>query len=304
MLKYLRRCKMKIEANSLTDTKELANGVKIPVIGFGTWQSKNGDEAYDAVKWALKVGYRHIDTAATYGNEKSVGLAIKDSGIDRDQLFVTTKLWNSQRDSYDHVLQAFQDSLTRLQLDYVDLYLIHWPVPTEYRDRWQKINADTWRAMEEIYRSGKAKAIGISNFQPKHIQELQKTWEITPMVNQIFLNPGDPQPELVKYNQSLKILTEAYSPLGTGNLLHQPIIEEIAKEHHKSIAQVLIRWSLESDFVPLPKSTHEKYIQENAQVFDFELTDADHEKLNSLTGKTAQHEDPDNFDFVKPIPFL
>lgn len=295
---------MKIEADSLTDTKELVNGVKIPIIGFGTWQSQNGAEAYNAVKWALAAGYRHLDTAAVYGNEKSVGQAIKDSQISRDELFVTTKLWNSQRDTYEHVLQAFQDSLQRLQLDYVDLYLIHWPVPTEYHERWQQVNADSWRAMEEIYRSGKAKAIGISNFQPNHIHELQKTWEIAPMVNQIFLNPGDPQTELVKLNQDLQILTEAYSPLGTGNLLHQEVIEEIAHNHRKSVAQILIRWSLEAGFVPLPKSTHEKYIQENTQVFDFELTFEDHQKLNALAGKTAQHENPDSFDLIKPLPFL
>lgn len=295
---------MKIEADSLTDTKELVNGVKIPIIGFGTWQSQNGAEAYNAVKWALAAGYRHLDTAAVYGNEKSVGQAIKDSQISRDELFVTTKLWNSQRDTYEHVLQAFQDSLQRLELDYVDLYLIHWPVPTEYHERWQQVNADSWRAMEEIYRSGKAKAIGISNFQPHHIRELQKTWEIAPMVNQIFLNPGDPQTELVKLNQDLQILTEAYSPLGTGNLLHQEVIEEIAHNHRKSVAQILIRWSLEAGFVPLPKSTHEKYIQENTQVFDFELTFEDHQKLNALAGKTAQHENPDSFDLIKPLPFL
>lgn len=295
---------MKIEADSLTDTKELVNGVKIPIIGFGTWQSQNGAEAYNAVKWALAAGYLHLDTAAVYGNEKSVGQAIKDSQISRDELFVTTKLWNSQRDTYEHVLQAFQDSLQRLQLDYVDLYLIHWPVPTEYHERWQQVNADSWRAMEEIYRSGKAKAIGISNFQPHHIRELQKTWEIAPMVNQIFLNPGDPQTELVKLNQDLQILTEAYSPLGTGNLLHQEVIEEIAHNHRKSVAQILIRWSLEAGFVPLPKSTHEKYIQENTQVFDFELTFEDHQKLNALAGKTAQHENPDSFDLIKPLPFL
>lgn len=295
---------MKIEADSLTDTKELVNGVKIPIIGFGTWQSQNGAEAYNAVKWALAAGYRHLDTAAVYGNEKSVGQAIKDSQISRDELFVTTKLWNSQRDTYEHVLQAFQDSLQRLELDYVDLYLIHWPVPTEYHERWQQVNADSWRAMEEIYRSGKAKAIGISNFQPNHIHELQKTWEIAPMVNQIFLNPGDPQTELVKLNQDLQILTEAYSPLGTGNLLHQEVIEEIAHNHRKSVAQILIRWSLEAGFVPLPKSTHEKYIQENTQVFDFELTFEDHQKLNALAGKTAQHENPDSFDLIKPLPFL
>ncbi|BDR59058.1 2,5-diketo-D-gluconic acid reductase [Xylocopilactobacillus apicola] len=287
-----------------TDYYQLANGVKIPVVGFGTWQSANGKEAYNAVKWALESGYRHLDTAAVYGNEESVGKAIKDSGIKREDIFLTTKLWNSQRGSYDNVLRAFEDSLTRLDQDYVDLYLIHWPVPTEFEDRWEQVNAETWRAMEEIYQSGRAKAIGVSNFRAKHLSELQKTWQIAPMVNQIFLNPGDPETELVKLNQKLGILTEAYSPLGTGNLLNNPVVQEVAQAHHKSGAQVLIRWCLENNYLPLPKSIHEEYIQDNAKVFDFSLTESDHQKLASLAGTTPQHHDPDHLDLLKEIHFL
>lgn len=295
---------MKIKAESLSDYYKLSNGVEIPVVGFGTWQSLDGDQAYNAVKWALKAGYRHIDTAAIYGNEVSVGKAIKDSGIKREDLFVTTKLWNSQRTSYDDVLRAANDSLTKLDLDYIDLYLIHWPVLTDHQSEWQKINANSWRAMEHIYESKQARSIGVSNFRENHLLELQKTWQEVPMVNQIFLNPGDPETGVVELNEKLGILTEAYSPLGTGKLLHNPVIEEVAKSHHKSVSQILIRWSLEKGFLPLPKSTHENYIKENAEVFDFSLSSEEHDKLRGLVGKTDQHVNPDTIQLLKNLPFL
>ncbi|BDR55843.1 aldo/keto reductase [Xylocopilactobacillus apis] len=295
---------MKISAKSIADTYTLSNKVEIPIIGFGTWQTKNGQEAYDSVKWALSSGYRHIDTAAIYKNEISVGQAIHDSNIKREDLFITTKLWNSQRESYDNVLRAFNDSLVRLKLDYVDLYLIHWPVSIEFSHDWHKVNAETWRAMEDIYKSGRARAIGISNFRENHILELKKTWEIAPMVNQIFLNPGDPETDLVKMNQELGILTEAYSPLGTGKLLHNPILEKISAAHYKTVPQILIRWSLEQGYLPLPKSTHERYIKSNIEVFDFELSSQDYAQLETLAGKTDQHQNPDTFNLYRPLPFI
>ncbi|MCI1857985.1 MAG: aldo/keto reductase [Sporolactobacillus sp.] len=295
---------MHIAAHRLTDTYTLTNGVEIPVVGFGTWQSANGEEAYRAVSWALEAGYRHIDTAAEYLNEESVGNAIKDSGVPREELFVTTKLWNEQRRSYDASLQAFNDSLTRLGLDYVDLYLIHWPEPADAHDRWQKLNADSWRAMEKIYRDGRARAIGVSNFRENHLDELTKTQSIAPMVNQIFLNPGDQEKGLTAYNQAHHILTEAYSPLGTGQLLQLPELSEMARRHHKSVPQLLIRWSLEKGFLPLPKSVHKDYIEANTDVFDFELDDDDLAKLAAFDGKTAQHTDPQQFDYRHDLPFL
>jgi diketogulonate reductase-like aldo/keto reductase len=295
---------MQISAKSLTDTYTLNNGVEIPVVGFGTWQSADGDEAYQAVRWALEAGYRHIDTACEYLNEESVGKAIKDSGVAREDLFVTTKLWNYQRKSYDDTLHAFEDSLTRLGLDYVDLYLIHWPIPIEYSDRWQQLNADSWRAMEKIYHDGRAKAIGVSNFREKHLDELAKTQTVAPMVNQIFLNPGDQEKSLVAYDQEHNLLTEAYSPLGTGQLLHVPELAKIAEKHGKSVPQILIRWSLEKGYLPLPKSVHKAYIQANTEVFDFELDDDDLALLAKLDGKGAQHQDPDTNTYRHAVPFL
>lgn len=295
---------MLIKANKLTDSYTLANNNEIPVIGFGTWQSANGEEAYNAVKWALEAGYRHLDTAAVYGNETSVGQAIKDSGIDREDLFITTKLWNYQRNSYDDTLHAFSDSLTRLGLSYVDLYLIHWPEPIEYRDHWQKLNADSWQAMETIYQDGRAHAIGVSNFRQKHLDELFKTAKVAPMVNQIFLNPGDQEKSIVGYNKAHQILTEAYSPLGTGNLLKNAAIAKIAAKHDRSAAQILIRWNLEHGYLPLPKSTHKEFIQSNADVFDFQLDDEDHLALDQLDGQEKQHTDPHEHNFHKTVAFL
>lgn len=292
-----------IDKHSLTDTYTLTNGVKIPVIGFGTWQSKPED-AYNAVKWALAAGYRHIDTAAVYGNEEAVGRAIIDSGVPRKELFVTTKLWNEQRGSYDAVLSAFQDSLTRLGLDYVDLYLIHWPEPAAHHNDWQHLNAETWRAMEHIYHLGKARAIGVSNYMERHLNELAKTQKTPPMVNQIFLNPYAPQPELTAYNSAHGMLNEAYSPLGTGELLKDETLTAVAKKHNKSTAQILVRWSLEQGFLPLPKSIHEDYIKANADVFDFALDDDDMQKIGALAGKGRQQDDPSKFTFQKQIPAL
>lgn len=282
--------------SSLTDSYTLNNGVKIPGIGFGTWQSADGDEAYQAVLDALKSGYRHIDTAAIYGNESSVGRAIADSKIDRQDLFVTSKLWNNVR-GYDETLAALDESLNKLGLEYLDLYLIHWPNPIDYRANWAEMNAETWRAMEAAYRSGKVRAIGISNFQVQHLEALLKTAEIKPMVNQLFINPSDLENSIVELNQQHEILTEAYSPLGTGRLLATPAILNLADRLGKSPAQIAIRWSLQHGFLPLPKSTHKKYIEQNTQVFDFELSDADMRTLDTLNGTIGTHIDPDTTDF-------
>lgn len=283
---------------SLNDTYTLSNGVKIPVIGFGTWQAPDGDVAYQSVRSALDNGYRHIDTAAIYGNEVSVGRAIADSGIARHELFITTKLWNDAHD-YDSARQAFQTSLDRLGLDYVDLYLIHWPNPKHLRqnNQWEIGNAEAWRAMEDIYQAGKARAIGVSNFQISDLKSLEKHQSIAPMVNQNFLNPSDQQSELVQYNQQHNILNEAYSPLGTGKLLSNPVIENIAQKYNKSVAQILIRWSLDKGFLPLPKSTHADYIKANTDVFDFSLSSDDIQHLDNLSGSAGLHLDASQADF-------
>ncbi|GEK65825.1 2,5-diketo-D-gluconic acid reductase [Leuconostoc mesenteroides subsp. sake] len=285
---------------SLVDTYKLTNGIEIPIIGFGTWQSANGTEAYQSVRWALEAGYRHIDTAAVYGNEDSVGRAIKDSGIPRDELFVTTKLWNDAH-TYERAIQALDTSLSKLGLDYVDLYLIHWPNPAalqkQGKDAWIDANADTWCALEDEYKIGKTTAIGVSNFQIEHLEALAKTQTIAPMVNQNFLNPSDNQQELVDYDKDHGMLNEAYSPLGTGKLVDLPQVVSLSEKYNKSVPQILIRWSLDKGFLPLPKSTHETYIKANADVFDFALTSAEIESLDSLTGVGGFHTDASSADF-------
>ena len=282
--------------NSLEDTYTLNNGVKIPIIGFGTWQTPDGDVAEHAVESALNAGYRHIDTAAAYGNEESVGEALKRSGVNRHDLFITTKLWNADH-GYRSAKAAIDRSLQNLKVDYLDLYLIHWPNPVDMRDHWAEANAESWRAMEEAVQAGKIRAIGVSNFRKRHLDELLKTAEIKPAVNQIMLNPSDLQPDVVKVNNELKLLSEAYSPLGTGGLLGNETVNEIANEVGKSPAQVLIRWSLEHGFLPLPKSVHDKYIRANAEVFDFNLSSEQMNKLDSLHGVSGLATDPDTASF-------
>lgn len=282
--------------NSLTDTYKLNNGVEIPVIGFGTWQTPNGQVAEESVLAALNSGYRHLDTAAAYGNEESVGAAIKKSGINRHELFVTTKLWNSDH-GYQNTKKAIDTSLEKLDLDYLDLYLIHWPNPAAMRDNWAELNAESWQAMEEAVQAGKIRAIGVSNFRKHHLDELLKTAEIKPAVNQNYLNPSDMQEDLVKYNDSLGILNEAYSPLGTGGLLSNEVVNGIAEKYGKSPAQILIRWSLNHNFLPLPKSVHPDYIKANADVFDFDIEPEDMKKLDGLHGAAKIANDPDEVDF-------
>lgn len=298
-----------VKAKKLTDTYTLNNGVKIPVIGFGTWQTPEGEEAYNSVMWALEAGYRHIDTAAVYGNEVSVGKAIHDGmkkfNIKREELFITTKMWNGQRGSYEDSKRCLRDSLSRLGLDYVDLYLIHWPTPFEFKDRdWVKLNNDSWRAMEDAYNSHKTRAIGVSNFQIRHLEPLMQNATIQPMVNQLFINPGDPEEEMIKFDKEHKILTEAYSPLGTGLLLKDPILAKVADRIHKTPAQVLIRWSLEKGLLPLPKSVHQDRIIQNTQVFDFSLTKEDMKELEALEKTHAKHREPESLTFYKKIEFL
>ena len=248
----------------------LSNNVSIPELGFGTWQTPNGDVAVSAVKKALEVGYRHIDTAQGYKNEDSVGQAIKESGIPREEIFLTTKLWNENH-SYDLVLSSFEESLKKLQTDYIDLFLIHWPNPVKFRDNWQSANAETWRAMEELYQAGKIKAIGVSNFLPHHFEELKKTATIFPMVNQIFLAPGELQKEVVSYCQEHNVLLEAYSPLGTGKIFDVPEMQEL--------------------------SVTPSRIEENLAVFDFELSDEDMQRIDQLDGVVGKATNPDTTGF-------
>ncbi len=275
------------------DTYRLSNGVNIPCIGFGTWQTPNGEVAVEAVKAAIRAGYTHIDTAQGYGNEESVGRAIRESGVKREELFITTKLVNDYH-SYDLVMTSFAESLKKLGLDYVDLFLIHWPNPLKYRDRWEEANAESWKAMEELYEAGKIRAIGISNFRKHHIDALLKTAKVRPVVNQIRLCPGETQDELVAYSRSQGMILEAYSPLGTGKIFEVPEMKRLAEKYKRSIAQVCIRWSLQQGYLPLPKSVTASRIEENIRVFDFELDEEDVKLISGLKGCVGLSGDPDN----------
>jgi diketogulonate reductase-like aldo/keto reductase len=281
---------------SLTDTFTLSNGVKIPCVGFGTWQTPDGDVAVSSVKAALKAGYRHIDTAAIYGNEESVGRAIKESGVPRKEIFLTTKLWNTEH-GYDSTLRAFEESARKLGTDYFDLYLIHWPNPVKFRDSWQQANADTWRAFEELYKAGKVRAVGISNFHERHIEPLLKTAAVSPQVNQIRLCPGNTQDAVVEYSRSKNMLLEAYSPLGVGKLIASPEIKVFADKYQRSAAQICIRWSLQRGYLPLPKSVTPERIESNTKIFDFEISAEDVEKIAVLTGIGGTDKNPDETDF-------
>ena len=270
----------------------LANGVQIPAVGLGTWQTPDDETGYQAVLSALKLGYRHIDTAQGYRNEDIVGRAVRDSGISREEVFITSKLDNPNH-GYDNTMRSFEETLQKLGTDYVDLFLIHWPNPLQYRSTWHQTNAETWKAFEELYHAGKIRAIGISNFRQHHIDELLKTAEIMPMVNQIRLCPGDTQDDLVNYCKERNILLEAYSPLGTGQIFKVPEMQALAEKYQKSIAQICIRWSLQNGFLPLPKSVTAERISENIDVFGFELSDDDVGLIAGLTGCVGLSKDPD-----------
>ncbi|MGX7060209.1 aldo/keto reductase [Vagococcus humatus] len=273
----------------------LSNGKTIPSIGFGTWQAEN-EVAKEAVKTAILSGYRHIDTAAAYKNEAGVGAGIIASGVSRDELFVTSKLWNTEH-SYKQAQAAIDTSLSELQLDYLDLYLIHWPNPIGYRDHWQEANLESWRAMEEAVLAGKIKSIGVSNFYPHHLDALLPHVKIRPVVNQIFLNPSDRQQAVVYYNQQHNLITEAYSPLGTGKMFTIKELQELATKYQRSVAQVVLRWSLQKGYLPLPKSVTTSRIKENLEVFDFELSAADMLIIDGLQGVAGVAKDPDIRDF-------
>lgn len=277
-------------------TYKLHNGVEIPCIGFGMWQTPSDEVGVDSVKSAIRAGYTHIDTAQAYRNEGCVGKAIRELGVNRSELFITTKLWNDCH-SYNLAMSSFEESLRLLGTDYVDLFLIHWPNPLLFRERWQEANAETWKAMEELYKDGKVRAIGISNFHPHHIDALLKTATVKPMVNQIRLCPGETQDDIVNYSRENGMILEAYSPLGTGKIFSVPEMQSLADKYGKSIAQICVRWSLQRGYLPLPKSVHAERIEENLKVFDFELSDEDVDMIAGLTGCVGLSGDPDQMPF-------
>lgn len=253
----------------------LNNGVEIPLVGLGVWKAKDGKETYDNVRWALDAGYRLIDTAFLYGNEASVGKAIKDSGIARSEVFVTTKLWNSDH-GYENTMKAFQRSLDTLGMDYVDLYLIHWPGPNA------ESYLDTWRAFEKLYAEKKVRAIGLSNFDPDQVQMVLDHCKVKPMVDQVELHPLGQQLKLRDLCAREGIVVEACRPLGRGGMLALPAIEAIAAKHHRTTAQVIIRWMVQSQIVTIPKSSHEERVRSNFDVFNFNLDEEDMSAIAAL----------------------
>lgn len=281
---------------SLTSDLKLSNGVTIPGLGYGTYQTPPED-AYRAVTDALAVGYRHIDTAALYGNESGVGQAVKDSGLKREEVFITSKLWNTER-GYDKAMAAFEKTLAELGTDYLDLYLIHWPAnEKQFGQEAAALNLDTWRAFEDLYKAGKIKAIGVSNFMPNHLEALLAQAEIKPMVNQIEVHPGWPQTEAIRYCQRNDILVEAWAPLGEAAALSNPVLAKIAAKYDHTPAQVCLRWEIQQGILPLPKSVHKERMAENTKLFDFELTEDEMDIIGALRNLGGQCKVPNQVDF-------
>ena len=272
----------------LQGTWELANGYKMPYLGLGVWKAEDGEEVINAVKWAIEAGYRHIDTAKAYDNEEGVGTGIKQSGVPREELFLTSKLWNSDQ-GYESTLKAFDATLKRLDTDYLDLYLIHWPVEGKYKD--------TWRAMEKLYKDGKIKAIGVSNFLEHQLKDLMQDAEITPMVDQLEFHPWLVQEDLQEFCAAHNIQYEAWSPLMQGKAFKNETLKKLAEKYDKSPAHIVLRWDLQNGVVTIPKSTSKEHIISNAEVFDFELSEEDMQTINALDKHERIGPDPDNFDF-------
>ncbi|MEH7081707.1 aldo/keto reductase [Neobacillus drentensis] len=269
---------------SLKDTTTLHNGVKMPWVGLGVFKVTEGEEVVQSVKAAIKNGYISIDTAAIYKNEEGVGQAIKESGVPREELFITSKVWNSDQ-GYEKTLAAFETSLNKLGLDYLDLYLIHWPGKNKYKE--------TWKALEKLYKDGRVRAIGVSNFLVHHLEDLISTAEIKPMVNQVEFHPHLTQKELLAYCKKEGIQMEAWSPLKQGQLLNEPVLEDLAHKYNKSVAQVILRWDLQHGVVTIPKSIKEHRIIENADLFDFELSAEDMDKIDGLNQDSRAGSHPD-----------
>ncbi len=272
---------------NVQDTVMLNNGVAMPGLGLGVFKVGDGSPVVNAVKSALRHGYRSIDTAAVYGNEEGVGQALKESGVARESVFITSKVWNDDQ-GYESTLKAFDTSLKKLGLEYLDLYLIHWPVAGKY--------VDTWRALLELYKQGKVRAIGISNFHVHHLKDILAVSDVVPAVNQIELHPLLNQKELRDFCKLHNIAVEAWSPLMKGNL-DLPVLVEIGKKHNKTPAQVVLRWHLQHGIVIIPKSVHDHRIRENAQIFDFSLSDKEMAQIDGLNKDKRFGADPDSFDF-------
>lgn len=271
----------------LNEYKLLNNGAKIPVLGFGTFKVESGKQTVESVKAAIEIGYRHIDTAAIYRNEEGVGKGIKESGVSRNDIFLVSKVWNSDQ-GYENTLKAFELSLKKLDTDYLDLYLIHWPKP---------LNKETWRALEKIYKDGKVRSIGVSNFKEHHLQDLLETAKIKPMVNQIEFHPQLAQPELLKFCKDKDIQVVAWGPLMQGKIYEIQLFKELSQKYNKSIAQIVLRWDIQKGVVTIPKSINQDRIKGNSEIFDFEISEEDMDKISKLNTGVRIGSDPDKITF-------
>lgn len=260
-------------AKNVADRVELNNGVYMPWLGLGVWTMDNGKEVIESVKYALSVGYRSIDTASLYANEKGVGIGVKESSIKREDVFITSKVWNTEQ-GYESTLKAFDRSLKELDTDYLDLYLIHWPAAGKYKE--------TWRALEKLYEEKLVRAIGVSNFMIDHLEDLFTTANVVPAVNQIEFHPYITHKELTNYCEKHLIQIEAYSPLMLGKVGKVKEIAELGKKYKKSPAQIVLRWDIQNEIITIPKSSNPKRIKENSEIFDFELTEPEMNLINSL----------------------
>nr|WP_313957540.1 aldo/keto reductase [Fictibacillus phosphorivorans] len=276
--------------SSIHDRAVLHNGVQMPWVGLGVYKAEDGDEVIQSIKWALDAGYRSIDTASLYDNETGVGQAIAESNVPREEIFITTKVWNTDQ-GYEKTLAAFDASLERLGLDYVDLYLIHWPVPGKYKE--------TWKALEKIYNEGRVKAIGVSNFKQHHLEDLMREAEIKPMVNQVEYHPRLSQEKLLAFCKEQGIQLEAWRPLLKGEIFEEPTLVELADKYNKSVAQIILRWDLQNGVVTIPKSVTQHRIEENIELFDFELSNEDMTRISALNQDKRNGADPDDPEFYK-----
>lgn len=266
---------------------KLLNGIEMPWLGFGTFKVTDENQVVESVKEALRVGYRHIDTASIYGNEESVGQGIIESGIERDEIFLVSKVWNTDQ-GYDSTLRAFEESLKKLKTDYLDLYLIHWP---------KEKNKETWKALERLYKEKRVRAIGVSNFKVHHLEELMADCEISPMVNQVEFHPQFPQTEVHEFCKKHNIQLEAWGPLMQGKVFEIELLNNLAKKYNRTVSQIVLRWDLQMGVVTIPKSINPVRIKENANIFDFEISDEDMKLIASLNTGERIGPDPDNIDF-------
>lgn len=279
------------------DCYTLSNGVKIPCVGYGTYKAADGNSA-EVIRTAIEAGYRYFDTASFYETETYIAEAVRDSKIPREEFFFASKVWKSEM-GYEETKAAFQRTIDNLNTDYLDLYLIHWPLPTTNYQEWKQLNIDTWRAMEELYQDGKIRAIGLSNFLPHHIENILENCKVSPMVNQLEFHPGYTQEVAVKYCRDHNIQVQAWSPIGRARVLKDPLILDLAKKYNISPAQICLRFALQKDIIPLPKSSSLARMKENQDLFSFEISKEDMYRIDTMpqTGWSGEHPDREKFYF-------